>query len=114
MLDNLENLPENEGNQDTASENKLIEADETEWKEDPEVDPTGDFFGNYDNYTPEEFGLDPEEELEENLTHGLDSDSDEEEEGTDSLEPSQISRTPESAPIIDEAELNGTPTSGTS
>ncbi|KAF8811590.1 hypothetical protein BYT27DRAFT_7231651 [Phlegmacium glaucopus] len=81
-----------------------------------EVDPTGDFFGNYDDYTPEEFGLDPEEELEENPTHGSDSDSDEEEEGADSLEPSQIPRTSESTLIIDEAELSGTPspTSGAS
>jgi hypothetical protein len=114
MLDNSENQPENEGNQPTASENEPIEADETEWKEDFNVDPTGDFFGNYDDYTPEEFGLDPEEELEENPTHGSDSDSDEEEEGADSLEPSRIPRTSESTPIIDEAESSGTPTSGAS
>jgi hypothetical protein len=88
MLDNSENQPENEGNQPTASENELIEADETEWKEDFKVDPTGDFFGDYDDYTPEEFRLDPKEELEENPTHRSDSDSDEEEEDVDSLEPS--------------------------
>src|SRR5271168_1787881 len=71
MLVNLENQPEDEGTQDTASEDKPIEADETERnQEDFEVDPTGDFFGNYDDYTPEEFGLDPEEESEENPTHG--------------------------------------------
>ena len=114
MLDNAENQLENEGNQPTASENEPIEADETEWKEDVEVDPTGDFFGDYDDYTPEEFGLDPEEELEKNPTHRSDSDSDEEEEGVDSLEPSRIPRTSESTPIIDEAELSGIPTSGAS
>ena len=114
VLNNSENQPENEGNRDAASENEPNEEDETEWKEDFEVDPTGDFFGNYDDYTPEEFGSDHKEELEENPTYGSDLDSDEEEESADSLEPSQIPRTSESTPIIEEAESSGTPTSGAS
>ena len=108
MLNNSENLPENEGKKDPASESKLIEAGETEWKEDFKVDSTGNFFGDYDDYASEEFGSNPEEELEENPIHRSDSDSDEEEEGTDSLEPSQIPRTSKSMPIIDEAESSGT------
>lgn len=113
MLDNLETQPEIEGNQDMASENEPIGADEVEWK-DFEVDPTGDFFGNYDDYAPEEFGLDPQEESRESAIHGSDADSDEEEEGGDPLEPSRIPRTSESTPVINEAESDSTPTSGAS
>ena len=87
MLNNLENEPEIKSDQDLASENEPIGADEIEWK-DFEVDPTGDFFRNYDDYTPEEFGSDPQEESEESATHGSDADSDEEEEDGDPLEPS--------------------------
>jgi len=97
MLDDSENQPEIKG--------------------DFEVDPTGDFFGDYDVYTPEEFGLDPQEELEENTTHGseVDSDdSDEEEEGGDYLEPNRIPRISESTAIIEEAESDSTPTAGAS
>jgi hypothetical protein len=81
MLDNSQNQPEIMDDHDIASENEPIGI---KWK-DFEVDSTGDFFGNYDDYTPEEFGLNPEEELEESVTHGLDIDSDEEEEGGDPL-----------------------------
>jgi hypothetical protein len=48
------------------------------------------------------------------VTHGLDIDSDEEEEGGDPLEPSQIPRTSEPMPIINEVESDSTPTSGAS
>ena len=89
MLNNLENKPEIKSNQDLASKNEPIGADEIEWN-DFEVDPTGDFFGNYNDYTPKEFGSNSQEESEESATHESDADSDEEEEGGDPLEPSQI------------------------
>ena len=87
MLNNLENEPKIKSDQDLMSENEPIGADEIKWK-DYEVDPTGDFFGNYNNYTPEEFGSDLQEESEESATHESDAHSDEEEEGGDPLEPS--------------------------
>jgi hypothetical protein len=113
-LDNSENQPEIESDQDMASETETIGADEIEWK-DFEVDPKGDFFGDYDDYTPEEFGLDPQEESEEGATNKSDADSDEED-VEDPLEPSRIPRTSESTPIrvIDEAESDTTPTPGAS
>jgi hypothetical protein len=92
MLDDSENQPEIESNF--------------------EVDPTGDFFGDYDVYTAEEFGLDPQEELEENTTHRSEVDSDEEEEGRDSLEPNRIPRTSELTAIIEESD--STPTADAS
>lgn len=56
---------------------------ETDVMENFEVDPSGDFFGDYEDYNPEEFGIGPEEDAyEEN------DDNDEEEEGNDANEPS--------------------------
>ena len=44
-----------------------------------EVDPRGDFFGDYEDYSPEEFGLAPAEDDEEILNHDGDSDDNDEE-----------------------------------
>ena len=101
VLDNSENRSEIEGSQDQAPENEPIEADKIQW-ENFEVDPMSDFFRNYDDCTPEEFGLDPQEESRESATHGSDADTDKEEEGGDPLEPSRSPTTTESMPIIDE------------
>jgi len=58
--------------------------------EDFEVDPRGDFFGDYEDYSPEEFGLvDEGDGCEEIFAHDGDSDDDE---GVDeiSLEPERL------------------------
>jgi hypothetical protein len=49
--------------------------------EDIEVDLRGDFFGDYEDYSPEEFGLAPMEDDEEILTHNGDSDESDDDEG---------------------------------
>jgi hypothetical protein len=70
--------------------------EDLEVNEDFEVDPKGDFFGDYEDYSPEEFGLAMvEDEDEENLTHNGDSDDDEADEGDEvayemSLEPDRL------------------------
>ena len=68
--------------------------------DDFEADARGDFFGDYEDYSPEEFGSAPVEDDEEILTHNGDSDDDEgmiSDEGVDdegayeiSLEPNRL------------------------
>ena len=80
--------------------------------EDLEVDLAGDFFGDYEDYSPEEFGLAPaEDEHEEILTHNGDSDDNEDvnNEGVDdeaayetSLEPNQ----PPNGPALTTSNFN--------
>jgi hypothetical protein len=71
--------------------------------EDFEVDMKGDFFGDYEDYGPEEFGLAPSEDDEEILTHNGDSDDDDEgidDEGAyeTSLEPNRLPKNPNPTP----------------
>src|SRR5271168_2480729 len=49
---------------------------EIDGMEDFEVEQRGDFFGDYEDYGPEEFGLRPVEDVDEILTHASDSDGD--------------------------------------
>ncbi|KAF8814197.1 hypothetical protein BYT27DRAFT_7082726 [Phlegmacium glaucopus] len=77
-----------ESDNDQGEQDFPIEMDGIDGTEGFEVDPRGDFFGDYENYSPEEFGMEPEEdEYDENVIH--DGDSDEDEDNTDepSLEP---------------------------
>lgn len=62
---------------DPRCREKSFEIGDINKMEEIEVNPRGDFFGDYKDYSPEEFGLAPAEDDEEILYHNGDSDDDE-------------------------------------
>ena len=64
-------------NDPRCKETRIVDSD-INTMEDLEVDLRGDFFGDYEDYSPEEIGLEPvEDEYEQIPTHNGDSDDDE-------------------------------------
>ena len=80
--------------------------------DDFEVDPGGDFFGNYEDYTPEELGLEFNGIQEENITHNENDDanegSDNEETNENPLEPDRFPDPSLSLTDDNEASTDGT------
>ncbi|KJA19341.1 hypothetical protein HYPSUDRAFT_1096163 [Hypholoma sublateritium FD-334 SS-4] len=74
-----------------------------------DIDPTGDFFGDYDNYSLEEFGLESTKEMDDIRTH-KDNETDSDEEDIDSqpeqtqLEPERVSPNREASEQIGQDE----------
>ena len=63
---------------DPRCRERSFEIGDIDKMEEIEVDPRGDFFGDYEDYSPEEFGLAPAEDDEEILNHDGDSSDDDE------------------------------------
>jgi hypothetical protein len=77
--------------------------------EDFEVDLAGDFFGDYEDYSPEEFGLAPvEDEHEEILTQNGDSDDDEDVDDEGAYETSLEPNRPPNGPALTSSNFNDT------